>query len=60
MEIPSIKISPVKTADNNANVTNNAINRGSLHFVLSHCITGEIIKYKNIEKTNGTKIVFIE
>ena len=57
MEIPSTSVKPVKTADNKVNVTNRANILGSLHFVLSQRITGVIIKYKKIEKTNGTKIV---
>ena len=55
-----MKTKPVKNADKSVNVTSNANNLGNLARFINTLIIGEIIKYKKMENTNGTKIVFIE
>lgn len=58
--IPKIKINPVKKADNKLNVTKRASNFGNRQRFISKRIIGAIMKYKNMENTKGTSIVFIE
>ena len=53
-------MNPVNIPDKNINVTKSASNFGNRQRSISHLIIGAIMKYKKIEKTNGTKIVFIE
>ena len=60
MDIPSNKVNPVNSADNRVKVRSNANNLGSLHLLRNQRITGVMMKYKKIENTNGTNMVFIE
>ena len=58
--MPNNKINPVNIADRALNITSKAMILGNFIRYLNHLIVGATIKYKNIENTKGTKIVFIE
>tara|TARA_A100001015_G_C14613426_1_gene565088 strand:- start:324 stop:599 length:276 start_codon:yes stop_codon:yes gene_type:complete len=60
IEISNNSVNPVKMAESKVKMTMSAITLGSFALFLNQRKAGAIIKYKKIEKTKGTNIVFIE
>ena len=54
-DMPSNNVKPVNIADKIENVNKRAIILGRCNFRIIQRIIGAMIKYRKIEKTNGTK-----